>query len=139
MRHIRIEQNLHHLNEEGYLLIGLCMNTTFYLTDNPPERGRLIFLKDFSPSPCPTTCCRTWAIPMTPPIPFRTRWVMPAHFPSQARYAEREQEEDGEEDQFEMGDAPDDRFPVQRGHEAFSRSYALQKIPMARKSFRFVL
>ena len=28
-------------------LTGLCVNTTFYLTDNPPERGRLRFLKDF--------------------------------------------------------------------------------------------
>ena len=28
-------------------ITGLCVNTTFYLTDNPPERGRLRFLKDF--------------------------------------------------------------------------------------------
>jgi hypothetical protein len=28
-------------------LTGLCVNTTFYLTDNPPARGRLRFLKDF--------------------------------------------------------------------------------------------
>ena len=28
-------------------LTGLCFNTTFYLTDNPPERGRLRFLRDF--------------------------------------------------------------------------------------------
>ena len=28
-------------------LRALCMNTTFYLTDNTPERGRLTFLKDY--------------------------------------------------------------------------------------------
>ena len=28
-------------------VIGLCMNTTFYLTDNPPQKGRLRFLSDF--------------------------------------------------------------------------------------------
>ena len=28
-------------------VIGLCMNTTFYLTDNPPQKGRLCFLSDF--------------------------------------------------------------------------------------------
>ncbi|MCZ6632582.1 MAG: phytanoyl-CoA dioxygenase family protein [bacterium] len=28
-------------------VIGLCMNTTFYLTDNRPEQGRLTFVKDF--------------------------------------------------------------------------------------------
>ena len=27
---------------------GTCINTTFYLTDNPPERGRLRFLRDFA-------------------------------------------------------------------------------------------
>ncbi len=34
-------------------LVGLCMNTTFYLTDNPPERGRLTFLKDYFKQPIP--------------------------------------------------------------------------------------
>ena len=34
-------------------LIGLCMNTTFYLTDNPPERGRLTVLKDYFKQPIP--------------------------------------------------------------------------------------
>lgn len=34
-------------------LIGLCMNTTFYLTDNPPERGRLTFLKNYFSQPIP--------------------------------------------------------------------------------------
>ena len=28
-------------------LRALCMNTTFYLTDNTPERGRLTFLKNY--------------------------------------------------------------------------------------------
>jgi hypothetical protein len=34
-------------------LVGLCMNTTFYMTDNPPERGRLTFLNDFFEKPVP--------------------------------------------------------------------------------------
>ena len=34
-------------------LVGLCMNTTFYLTDNPPERGRLTFLKNYFKQPIP--------------------------------------------------------------------------------------
>lgn len=34
-------------------LVGLCMNTTFYLTNNPPERGRLTFLKDYFKQPVP--------------------------------------------------------------------------------------
>lgn len=33
--------------ETSHPAIGLCMNTTFYLTDNTPERGRLRFLKNF--------------------------------------------------------------------------------------------
>ena len=28
-------------------VVGLCMNTTFYLTDNTPETGRLTFVKEF--------------------------------------------------------------------------------------------
>jgi hypothetical protein len=33
--------------ETSHPVIGLCMNTTFYLTDNTPEQGRLRFLKNF--------------------------------------------------------------------------------------------
>ena len=33
--------------EAGRPLVGTCMNTTFYLTDNTPERGRLRFVRDF--------------------------------------------------------------------------------------------
>ena len=33
--------------QAGRPLCGMCINTTFYLTDNPPERGRLTFLKDY--------------------------------------------------------------------------------------------
>ena len=32
---------------------SLCMNTTFYLTDNTPETGRLTFIKDFCHKPIP--------------------------------------------------------------------------------------
>ena len=34
-------------------LKGLCMNTTFYLTDNTPEKGRLRFLTEFLDKPTP--------------------------------------------------------------------------------------
>ena len=34
-------------------LKGLCMNTTFYLTDNTPEKGRLRFLTGFLDKPTP--------------------------------------------------------------------------------------
>lgn len=34
-------------------LIGLCMNATFYLTDNTPERGRLTFVKGYLDKPVP--------------------------------------------------------------------------------------
>ncbi|MCX6048404.1 MAG: phytanoyl-CoA dioxygenase family protein [Chloroflexi bacterium] len=33
--------------------IALCMNTTFYLTDNSPERGRLTFVKGYMDRPVP--------------------------------------------------------------------------------------
>ena len=32
---------------------GFCMNTTFYLTDNTPERARLTFVKDLCHCPIP--------------------------------------------------------------------------------------
>ena len=32
-------------SESKQPVIGLCMNTTFYLTDNPPQKGRLRFFK----------------------------------------------------------------------------------------------
>lgn len=32
---------------------ALCMNTTFYLTDNTPERARLTFVKDYMDRPVP--------------------------------------------------------------------------------------
>ena len=34
-------------------LLGLCMNTTFYLTDNTPDRGRLTFVKGYMARPVP--------------------------------------------------------------------------------------
>jgi ectoine hydroxylase-related dioxygenase (phytanoyl-CoA dioxygenase family) len=34
-------------------LFGLCMNATFYLTDNTPDRGRLTFLKGYGEKPAP--------------------------------------------------------------------------------------
>lgn len=34
-------------------IIGLCMNATFYLTDNTPERGRLTFLPKYMEQPIP--------------------------------------------------------------------------------------
>lgn len=34
-------------------LVGLCMNTTFYLTDNTPEHGRLTFVKGYMGKPVP--------------------------------------------------------------------------------------
>ena len=33
--------------------MALCMNTTFYLTDNTPDRARLTFLKDYIARPIP--------------------------------------------------------------------------------------
>ncbi len=33
--------------------LALCMNATFYLTDNTPERGRLTFLKGYLEKPVP--------------------------------------------------------------------------------------
>jgi len=33
--------------------VSLCMNTTFYLTDNTPERGRLTFVKGYMDKPVP--------------------------------------------------------------------------------------
>ena len=32
---------------------GFCMNTTFYLTDNTPDTGRLTFIKEFCHKPIP--------------------------------------------------------------------------------------
>ena len=40
-----------------------------------------------------------------------------------------------EEDQFEMRDAPDDRFPVQRGHESFPRCHVF--VPWLLKPFEW--
>ena len=37
----------------GRSLSGLCMNTTFYLTDNPPDRARLTLLSEFFGKPVP--------------------------------------------------------------------------------------
>ncbi|MCB0111953.1 MAG: phytanoyl-CoA dioxygenase family protein, partial [Caldilineaceae bacterium] len=34
-------------------LVGLCMNVTFYLTDNTPEHGRLTFVKGYLNQPVP--------------------------------------------------------------------------------------
>ena len=34
-------------------LIGLCMNATFYLTDNTPDHGRLTFVKGYMDRPVP--------------------------------------------------------------------------------------
>lgn len=34
-------------------LLGLCMNVTFYLTDNTPEHGRLTFVKGYLNQPVP--------------------------------------------------------------------------------------
>lgn len=34
-------------------LVGLCMNATFYLTDNTPEHGRLTFVKGYMDQPVP--------------------------------------------------------------------------------------
>ena len=34
-------------------LVGLCMNVTFYLTDNTPEHGRLTFVKGYMDRPVP--------------------------------------------------------------------------------------
>ena len=46
--------------EAGKPLIGLCMNTTFYLTDNTPETGRLTFVKDFFDQPVPDELLEHW-------------------------------------------------------------------------------
>lgn len=35
------------------VIIGTCMNATFYLTDNTPERGRLTFVKGYLDKPVP--------------------------------------------------------------------------------------
>ena len=35
-------------------LVALCMNATFYLTDNTPDRGRLTFLNGYHRKPVPT-------------------------------------------------------------------------------------
>lgn len=35
-------------------LMGFCMNVTFYLTDNTPDRGRLTFVKGYMDKPVPT-------------------------------------------------------------------------------------
>ena len=40
-------------SEAGRPLRALCMNTTFYLTDNTPERGRLTFLTGYIDRPIP--------------------------------------------------------------------------------------
>lgn len=40
--------------------IGLCMNTTFYLTDNTPEQGRLRFIKEFFKKPIPDEMRQHW-------------------------------------------------------------------------------
>lgn len=40
--------------------IGLCMNTTFYLTDNTPENGRLTFIKEFFKKPIPDELRQHW-------------------------------------------------------------------------------
>ena len=40
-------------SEAGRPLRALCMNTTFYLTDNVRERGRLTFLKGYVDRPIP--------------------------------------------------------------------------------------
>jgi hypothetical protein len=34
-------------------LVGLCMNTTFYLTDNTPDRGRFTFVPGYNDKPIP--------------------------------------------------------------------------------------
>ncbi|MEZ4683283.1 MAG: phytanoyl-CoA dioxygenase family protein [Caldilineaceae bacterium] len=34
-------------------VVGLCMNVTFYLTDNTPEHGRLTFVKGYLEEPVP--------------------------------------------------------------------------------------
>lgn len=40
--------------KEGLFAVrGLCVNTTFYLTDNTPETGRLTFLKGYRNQPIP--------------------------------------------------------------------------------------
>lgn len=39
--------------EAGHPIKALCMNTTFYLTDNAPQRSRLTFLKDYFEQPIP--------------------------------------------------------------------------------------
>ncbi len=41
-------------------LIGLCMNTTFYLTDNTPEQGRLTFVRDFFKQAIPDEMLKHW-------------------------------------------------------------------------------
>lgn len=40
-------------NEGKYAVRGLCINTTFYFTDNTPQTGRLTFLKDYRNRPVP--------------------------------------------------------------------------------------
>ncbi|MCX5662832.1 MAG: phytanoyl-CoA dioxygenase family protein [Planctomycetota bacterium] len=40
-------------NEGKFAVRGLCVNTTFYLTDNTPETGRLTFLKEYRNRPVP--------------------------------------------------------------------------------------
>jgi hypothetical protein len=40
-------------SEASHPILALCMNTTFYLTDNTPDRGRLTFLKRYYTHPVP--------------------------------------------------------------------------------------
>lgn len=47
-------------SEAKHPAIGLCMNTTFYLTDNKPEQGRLTFIKEFFKKAIPDEMRQHW-------------------------------------------------------------------------------
>ena len=46
--------------EAGKPITGMCMNTTFYLTDNTPDRGRLTFVRDFFKQSVPDEMLAHW-------------------------------------------------------------------------------
>lgn len=53
--------------------IGLCMNTTFYLTDNASNQGRLRFIKEFFKRPIPEEMRDHWGYTDDRTNPFQ-RW-----------------------------------------------------------------
>ena len=46
--------------EAGKPVVGICMNTTFYLTDNKPEQGRLTFVRGLFNQSIPDEMRKHW-------------------------------------------------------------------------------